>query len=365
MQLAAPGRAWLLSAIAALGLAWTSEPASAGPRSGPGQPSPSAEETIMTQHTASLLGFLLILLALAAAWLAQGAEAEPGPRRGKIRLLVRGDDIGSAHAVSQAFVKCYREGILRSAEVMVPCPWFEEAARVLNENPAIDVGVHLTLTSEWDNIKWRPLTHAPSLMNKDGYFYQMTVSTWPPEARWPAGTAFMDAKVKTEDVEKELRAQIELARRKIRNVTHLSAHMGTATCRPELRKLVARLAKEYGLITGDDAAKAGLKYAGGWGSGRDTPEQRAAALAGRLSQLEPGTWLIVEHPGLDTPEMRALGHKGSGSVSRARWGVTTAFTSPAVKKVIKDRGIELITYADLRPGRAGGGKPGRPGAADK
>jgi hypothetical protein len=231
---------------------------------------------------------------------------------------------------------------------MVPCPWFEEAARLCNENPGLEVGIHLTLTSEWNNVKWRPLSHTPSLVNKDGYFCQMTVSGWPPGVKWPLGTAFMDAAVKVEDVEKELRAQIELAKRKITNVTHLSVHMGTATCRPELRVLVDRLAKEYRLITWDDLAKKGLKYAGNWGSGNDLPDQRAAALAEKLRQLGPGTWIIVEHPGLDTPEMQAMGHPGSDRVARSRWGVAKAFTSPQVKKIVGQRGIQLITCADLK-----------------
>jgi hypothetical protein len=185
-------------------------------------------------------------------------------------------------------------------------------------------------------------------MNADGYFYQMTASTWPPDAAWPPGTAFMDADVKIEDVEKELRAQIELAKRKIKNVTHVTSHMGTPTCRPELRALVDRLAKEYGLITGSDAARKGMQYVRNWGSGKETPDQRAAALAARLRELTPGTWLIIEHPGLDTPEMRAMGHKGYENVAQSRWGVTTAFTSPDVARVVKDRGIQLITYADLK-----------------
>jgi hypothetical protein len=154
--------------------------------------------------------------------------------------------------------------------------------------------------------------------------------------------------VKIEDVEKELRAQIELAKRRIANVTHVTAHMGTAACRPELKHLVSRLAKEYELITWDDLTEKGLKYAGGWGSNSDTPDQRAAALAEKLRQLEPGTWLIIEHPGLDTPEMRALDHPGSANVAQARSGVTRAFTSPEVKRIVAERGIQLVTYADLK-----------------
>jgi predicted glycoside hydrolase/deacetylase ChbG (UPF0249 family) len=295
-----------------------------------------------------ILHGLVGLLGLGVAESVFGAVPGEDAAAGAIRLIVQGDDMGSAHAANEAFMQCYKDGIMRTAEVMVPGPWFEEAARLCKENPGLEVGVHLTLTSEWDNVKWRPLTHAPSLVNPDGYFFQMTGSGWPPGVQWPPGTAFKDAAVKIEDVEKELRAQIELAKRKIANVTHVTAHMGTATCRPELKDLVSRLADEYGLITWDDLTSKGVQYTGGWGSNSDAPEQRAAALAEKLRQLEPGTWIIVEHPGLDTPEMRALGHPGSSNIAQARWGVTRAYTSPEVKQIIKDRGIQLITYTDLK-----------------
>src|SRR5262245_47870094 len=91
------------------------------------------------------------------------------------RLIVRGDDMGFSHSGNQALIKCYREGIETSIEVIAPSPWFPEAARMLmeKENLGVDVGVHLALTAEWDNVKWRPLTHCPSLADADGFFYPM------------------------------------------------------------------------------------------------------------------------------------------------------------------------------------------------
>ncbi|MHC4284822.1 MAG: ChbG/HpnK family deacetylase [Planctomycetota bacterium] len=167
--------------------------------------------------------------------------------------------------------------------------------------------------------------------------------------RWPAGTGFYDANPKLEEVEKELRAQIELAMKKIKNITHLSAHMGTATCRPDLKKLVKQLAKEYGLHSGSDGlAEQGVKSAGNWGSSKDTPKKREAALIKTLQKLTPGTWILVEHPGLDTPEMRAIGHRGYENVAYNRDTVTRVFTSSKVKEVIKKKGIKLISYDDLR-----------------
>ena len=75
-----------------------------------------------------------------------------------IRLIIRGDDMGYAHAGNEALIKCSQEGIQTSIEVIVPSPWFPEAVKLLEENPGIDVGIHLAITSEWSNIKWRPLS---------------------------------------------------------------------------------------------------------------------------------------------------------------------------------------------------------------
>jgi hypothetical protein len=91
-------------------------------------------------------------------------EPRPAPKQrdGEIRLLVRADDMGASQAIDEACIKTSTEGISRSVEVIVPGPWFLDAVRLLKENPTVDVGVHLALTSEWERVKWRPITHAPS-----------------------------------------------------------------------------------------------------------------------------------------------------------------------------------------------------------
>ncbi|HNX80024.1 MAG TPA: ChbG/HpnK family deacetylase, partial [Prolixibacteraceae bacterium] len=86
------------------------------------------------------------------------------------RLIVRGDDMGSSQASNDASIAAFKNGIETSVEVMVIGPWFPEAVKLLKENPGLDVGVHLTITSEWDNIKWRPLTNCPGLTDNNGYF---------------------------------------------------------------------------------------------------------------------------------------------------------------------------------------------------
>jgi predicted glycoside hydrolase/deacetylase ChbG (UPF0249 family) len=286
--------------------------------------------------------FVFICITLAAASLSI-ALAQQGPAQdGGIRMLVRADDMGVAQAVNEACIRSYKDGIVRSVEVIVPGPWFLDAVRSLKENPGLDVGVHLALTSEWERVKWRPLTHAPSLVDGDGYLRPMVMQ----RPDFPPDTGFLNAPPKLEEVERELRAQIETARRHLGGrVTHVSSHMLAARVTPELRALTSRLTKEYGLRMED----ADLKYAGAFGNARSTAEERERALLGLVEKLKPGQWLVVEHPGLDTPEMRKIGHKGYENVAEDRAGVTRAFTSAAVKEAVARRGISLISYADLAP----------------
>ena len=79
------------------------------------------------------------------------------------KLVIRGDDMGFSHSGNMALIKCYKEGIEKSIEVIVPSPWFPEAVTLLKENPGVDVGIHLAITSEWDYEKWRPLTDCPTI----------------------------------------------------------------------------------------------------------------------------------------------------------------------------------------------------------
>jgi predicted glycoside hydrolase/deacetylase ChbG (UPF0249 family) len=250
----------------------------------------------------------------------------------EIRLIARADDMGAAQGINEACIAAYKEGIVRSAEVIVPGPWFLDAVRLLKENPDLDAGVHLTLTSEWDRCKWRPLTKAASLSDDDGYF--------------PATTkVLISNKLDLEDVERELRAQIEVARRHLgKQLTHVSAHMGAATATPELKALTDKLAKEYGLRT-DDAAKKAPPF----GNPTFGPDQRRKALESVLTKLQPGDWILVEHPAFDTPETGALGHAGYEKVGADRSNVRRAFMDRTILELVRRRGIKLIGYKDLAP----------------
>ncbi len=274
---------------------------------------------------------LILLLVLASPTVAPAA----GPR-----LVVRGDDMGMSHAVNEAVIQCFQDGIETTVEVIVPSPWFPEAVRLLEENPSLDVGVHLALTSEWDNVKWRPLTGCPSLQDADGYFHPMIF----PNRNYPS-RSLLEQSWKLGEIEAEFRAQIETAQAHIPHLSHLSGHMHCTGMADNVAQLVKTLAKEYRLDTWpSDLGVVPVTYVGP----RVTSEEKLAGFIGMLESLEEDkTYLFVNHPGLDTPEMRAIHHIGYADVAADRQGVTNTLTSPQVRALIRRRGIQLISYRDL------------------
>jgi len=277
---------------------------------------------------------LIILFFLIAFMVTAYAQKPP-------RLIVRGDDMGFSHSGNEAIIKAYKEGVETSVEIIVPSPWFPEAVKMLNENPSLDVGIHIALTSEWDNVKYRPVSYCPTLTDEDGYFFPMI---WP-NKNYP-GKSLTENKWTIEDVEKELRAQIELARKKIPRISHISAHMGCYSMTPEVSALAKRLAQEYKIdIDPKEFNVKGISYSGP----KVTAEEKIQSFIKMLESLKPGeTYIFVDHPGLDSPELRAIYHIGYENVSADRQGVTTAWTDPKVKEAIKKLGIQLISYADLK-----------------
>jgi hypothetical protein len=269
------------------------------------------------------------------------APTAPADSKAPIRLIVRGDDMGSSQASNEAAIRCYREGVMRDVEVMAVGPWFPEAARLLRENPGLDVGLHLALTSEWDNVKWRPLTTAPSLVERGGWFFPMI---WPGPS-YGKDRALEEQPWKLDEIERELRAQIELVRREVPHLSHLSDHMGFGSLGPQVKALVGRLAAEYELDI--DPQAQGVRDVG-WDGSHATPAEKVASFRRVLDQLRPGTWLFVDHPALDTPEMRAVHHVGYETVAVDRQGVTDAWTSDPAKESVSLRGIQLIAYKDLK-----------------
>ncbi|MEP6735630.1 MAG: ChbG/HpnK family deacetylase [Chryseolinea sp.] len=258
------------------------------------------------------------------------------------RLIVRGDDMGFSHSGNEALIKSYREGIETSIEVIVPSPWFPETVKMLQQNPRVDVGLHFAITSEWDNIKWRPLTDCPTLKNEDGYFYPMLFKN----KNYP-GQAITDHAWRLEDLEKELRAQIKMALKYIPRLSHISGHMGSTGFDPMVKQMVAKVAAEFNLATVDaDPGKNAFSYAHADLSHKNT-EERIQAFIDMVNKLEDGkTYVFVEHPGLNNDELKAISHIGYTDVAEGRQDVTTIFTSEKVREAIERRGVDLVSYKE-------------------
>lgn len=257
------------------------------------------------------------------------------------RLIVRGDDMGYAHGGNEALIRCAKEGIQTSIEVLVPSPWFPEAVQLLADNPTLDVGIHLTLSSEWDNVKWRPVSDCPSLRDADGYFYPMIF----PNKNYPKRSV-VENNWQLADVEKEFRAQIELALKKTPRISHVSGHMGCTNMGSDVKALVKKLAKEYKIdIMPEEMGVTGVSYKGS----HTTSAEKVESFLSMLDSLELGkTYLFVDHPGLNTPELQAIHHIGYENVAQDRQGVTDCWTNPRVKARIKEKGIQLISYRELK-----------------
>ncbi len=280
--------------------------------------------------------FALFILVFALG-ITQSCKAQ----QGNIKLLIRADDIGSSHAANRACINSYTHGIARSVEVMVNCSWFPEAVEMLKQHPRYDVGVHLMLTSEWDNVKWRPLTYAPSLVDENGYFFPMV---WPND-NYPPGRTIRGANWKIEEIEQEMRAQIELAMKHIPQVSHISAHMGFTSMDASVSEVAQKLAVEYGLHI--DLSKHNFQRMPGW-KREQTIDEKIDTFVENIKNLTPGNYLFVEHPAYDEPEMRATFHTGYTDVAEDRDHVTRIFTSPRVLQAIKEKGIVLVGYNNFK-----------------
>jgi predicted glycoside hydrolase/deacetylase ChbG (UPF0249 family) len=162
----------------------------------------------------------------------------------------------------------------------------------------------------------------------------------------PNATFLLENDWKIEEIEAELRAQIELAKRRLPQLSHYSGHMGFASADPKIQEVVTKLAEEYNLnIVPEEYGV--QRTPTGFGGSSTTPEEKIENFIKMLESLSPGIWMFVDHPGYDTEELRGVGHVGYTEVAADREGVTRAFTSPEVMEVIRKRNIKLISYKDL------------------
>ncbi len=295
---------------------------------------------------------IALLLAMGASGRAQTktvAERLGYPPDSKL-LIVHADDLAVAHSVDAASLDALDKDAVTSASVMVPCPWLNEVAAYAKEHPNADLGLHLTLTSEWKIYRWGPVgakEKVPSLLDSSGYL-------------WPE-TAPAAQNIKPEEAEREIRAQIERAVAAGIHPTHLDSHMGVLFSRPDLFTVYVKVAHDYKLpflavkvsderkklltlLTEKDIVLDSLVMA--------NPTVRAAEwkefYGNAIKNLKPGLSEMIVHLGHDDAELQAvtLDHPDYGSAWRQR--DYEFVTSSEFKKLLEENHVILIKWKDLQ-----------------
>ena len=268
-------------------------------------------------------------------------------------LIIHADDLGVAHAENAASIRALEAGVVNSASIMVPCPWFPEIAAYAARHPEGDFGLHLTLTSEWKYLKWRPLTphdRVPGLVDEHAFFH-------------PAFSGLLQDATPAE-VEQELRAQIELALAYGIDVTHLDSHMFSIFTRPEYVAVYQKLGREYDLpvllldppwLTGRNLDAAELYGPDDLVVDRlymALPADDQTGLANYyrevLTNLEPGFNVLLLHCAYDNAEMQAVTVDYDGFGARWRQEDFDFFTSNACRELLAEAGIQLVTWREIR-----------------
>lgn len=269
------------------------------------------------------------------------------PKNTKL-LIIHADDIGVSHSENLATFQAMEKGVVTSASIMMPCPWVSEVAEYARLHPTVDFGLHLTLTSEWKYYKWGPLlqNEVKSLLTDKGYLTDGLVNL--PET------------AKAEEVEKELRAQIALAKNFGIDITHLDSHMGILFQSLEFLQIYLKLGRELKVpvLLPNRLGTADLKQ---FTTEKDiiadqiyilTPSDYAEGskqyYTTVMKSMQPGLNVILLHAAFDDSEMQAItvDHPDYGAAWRQ--ADYDFFTSEECRKLIKDQNIQMVTWRQIR-----------------
>ena len=294
------------------------------------------------RKTLQLCFFILLLFSLNNIASAQSTDGKPW-------LLLRLDDIGMNHSVNMAAKKMAETGMPFSASVQFACPWYQEAVEILKKYPQVSIGVHLTLTSEWKNYRWGPVTGrtaVPSLVDSVGYFPHST-------------REFAKNGHKLDEIEVELSAQIERAMHSGLKITYIDPHMGIMLSTPELRALTEKLARKYHLAisTLSSVTYFGETYKEMWGEPIATKKSAFLEYVSHLNPHRPN--LVVIHTATPSPEMDALVDMNSNMMndkdgkpltSLHRQTELNMLLSPEFRSIV-DQKFHLVNYEQLLRGK--------------
>jgi predicted glycoside hydrolase/deacetylase ChbG (UPF0249 family) len=308
---------------------------------------------------ATLPRLILLTLSLLTSMASQSRadDTPPQPAKDAKRyVIIHADDAGMSHSVNRATIESMEQGNVSSASIMVPCPWFKEIAAYAKAHPEKDFGLHLTLNSEWENYRWGPVAgrdKVPSLVDREGYLWD--------------NVAEVAANATAEDVETELRAQIQRALDFGIPVTHLDTHMGAVVSRPDLIVVYVKLGVEFnvpvfflrdlGGAVPDEAIRArGLQLVKTLEEhnlpvldamtqlyDHGTLEEKKAAYLKAIADTGPGVRYVIIHCGYDDAELQAI-----TSSSKIRNTDRQVFTDPEFIEAVKKTGVEIVTWKQVR-----------------
>jgi predicted glycoside hydrolase/deacetylase ChbG (UPF0249 family) len=259
-------------------------------------------------------------------------------------LLVNADDFGMYEAINEAVVLAFKDGIVRSTSLMMPCPGAAHAVQLLREHPGIPCGVHLSVIRDIEHYRWGPLApkdEAPSLLDEDGNLYSLT------------RMAEMARQVDRDEMAVEFRAQIEAALAAGLRPTHLDWHCLHSGGRADIFDLTLGLAREYGLalrVGGqpyiDQVQRQGLPTNDhDLLDSFDLPlEDKAARYAMMLRELPVGLTEWAVHPSLGSAESQAIDPDGW----RVRRTDFDFLVSAEAREIVQEEGIVLIGYEPLQ-----------------
>ena len=264
-------------------------------------------------------------------------------------LIIHADDLAVAHSVDAASLDALDKGVVSSASIMVPTPWLTEVAAYAKLHPNADLGLHLTVTSEWETYRWgsvAPADRVKSLLDADGTF--------------PREVSRVSTAALPSEVELELRAQIDRAIALGIHPTHLDGHMGAIFSTPELMATYVKVARSYGLLflalRGDpraapqpplaesDVLLDAVVIADDHVSRSHWKEFYLKAIA----DLKPGLTEMIVHLGHDDSELQAvmIGHEPYGSAWRQR--DYDVMNSAEFKQARLDNHVILVTWRELQ-----------------
>lgn len=266
-------------------------------------------------------------------------------------LIIHADDIGLAQSVNDATNEAFASGGITSGSVMVPCPWFIDFAEYYKSHPGLDVGIHITLTSEWDFYKFGgilPSTEIPSLLDENGYFYPSTEE--------------VGLHADPLEAEMEIRAQIDRAIAYGINPTHLDTHMGSVLARPELVEIYMKLGQEYKLPVftprmmlfampedlREMVKKEFVLVDGLFMLNVEGPEASWEEEYGKMIEnIGPGLNVMIVHLAYDNAEMQAVAvnHPAFGATWRKK--DLDYVQSQTFRDLLKANEIQLVTWKEI------------------